>query len=267
MFFKKHKTNVPEKLPLPIKSIVESSEKEKEKREINEEELLAEEEKKKDIGEFSIEIKPPGKIEEKTSAKVKSKNNEEKEKYEKQLQSFFSFIRSALESGKFPAELKGHDLKDLMKDFHLEGKVTHEDLLNAKLIALLNELEELELEWRSKYEEKRKIEEELIEIEAILDRKLREFETISRKLERIKILKKDIPKEKWFFCRNGEIYRNVFELREGLERMDEETFSYHVNNTKNDFANWIKEVFGDYELANKILNKSKEEIIAILKEL
>ncbi len=47
---------------------------------------------------------------------------------------------------------------------------------------------------------------------------------------------------------NGSL-RNIKELAESLRSMSEETFSYHVNAEKNDFANWVKEVLQDSKLA------------------
>ena len=57
-----------------------------------------------------------------------------------------------------------------------------------------------------------------------------------------------------FWCVNGNVCRNIYELVEAIEAMSEEDFVYHVNedHQKNDFAKWIGEVLGDSELMKKL---------------
>src|SRR3989338_6270080 len=59
--------------------------------------------------------------------------------------------------------------------------------------------------------------------------------------------------DSYFILRNGRALKNLYELTNSLASMDDETFSYHVNKEKNDFANWIRHVFQDEKLANQIL--------------
>lgn len=59
----------------------------------------------------------------------------------------------------------------------------------------------------------------------------------------------NVEPEKSFWVCNGEIFKNLKELVDGLERMTEEVFNYHVTKEKNDFVNWIKDVFKDEKLA------------------
>jgi 23S rRNA G2069 N7-methylase RlmK/C1962 C5-methylase RlmI len=63
---------------------------------------------------------------------------------------------------------------------------------------------------------------------------------------------KKCPQENCFWANNGEIYKNYKELAKGLKKMNIETFDHHVNAEKNDFANWIRDVFGDAALAQEI---------------
>ncbi len=55
-----------------------------------------------------------------------------------------------------------------------------------------------------------------------------------------------------FWVNNGPILRNLKDLRDALLTMSKETFRYHVNEEKNDFAVWVREVLKDTALANKL---------------
>lgn len=52
-----------------------------------------------------------------------------------------------------------------------------------------------------------------------------------------------------FWVNDGEVLADLLELKHALALMSGETFSYHVNGTRNDFADWIEFVLGDTELA------------------
>ncbi len=62
----------------------------------------------------------------------------------------------------------------------------------------------------------------------------------------------DAPKEKSFFCANGESYANLRQLHVGLLTMKDEHFRHHVNDQKNDFARWVADVFGDASLSKEL---------------
>ena len=67
----------------------------------------------------------------------------------------------------------------------------------------------------------------------------------------VKILA-DAPVEFVFYCRDGKIFKNLKELRDGLANMTDETYLYHVNESKNDFARWVGDIIKDNELAAKL---------------
>jgi predicted ribosome quality control (RQC) complex YloA/Tae2 family protein len=72
----------------------------------------------------------------------------------------------------------------------------------------------------------------------------------------------EINPEEYFRLVDGKVIKNLYELINSLRSMHDNTFRHHVNNEKNDFANWIRDVFKDYELAEDILkSKNKKEII------
>ncbi|MEM4638213.1 MAG: BspA family leucine-rich repeat surface protein, partial [Candidatus Woesearchaeota archaeon] len=76
----------------------------------------------------------------------------------------------------------------------------------------------------------------------------------------------DSPQGKEFFLKDKAI-KNLKELLSELYSMDESCFRNYVNEYKNDFANWIRDVFEKRDLAQKIAStRSKDELIAVLKE-
>ncbi len=58
--------------------------------------------------------------------------------------------------------------------------------------------------------------------------------------------------EQYFYLHNGIPIKSLAELIDQLVNMDQELFSYHVHSKNNDFANWIRDVFGAKELARRI---------------
>lgn len=60
-----------------------------------------------------------------------------------------------------------------------------------------------------------------------------------------------------FWTTDGNIIANLIELSDTFNRMSEEVFNYHVNDMKNDFADWVEYVLGDSELAGKLRGARK----------
>jgi hypothetical protein len=69
---------------------------------------------------------------------------------------------------------------------------------------------------------------------------------------RVYNLTRDIPQEKYFILANGQPVKNVAELAAILDQLEDHVFNHHVNTDRNDFHNWVKDVFEDVELARKI---------------
>lgn len=66
----------------------------------------------------------------------------------------------------------------------------------------------------------------------------------------------EISQDKYFYLNDGRSLKSLKELAEALKNMDENTFKYHVAKDKNDFANWVKDVFGNKKLSSD-LKKAK----------
>jgi len=77
--------------------------------------------------------------------------------------------------------------------------------------------------------------------------------------------KKLDPKE-YFYLANGFVLKSIKELYHALLIMDDSLFEEHVNEKKNDFANWIKYVFGKELLAERISKvTTRRELVNLLK--
>ncbi len=61
-----------------------------------------------------------------------------------------------------------------------------------------------------------------------------------------------VPQEYVFWCHDGGIFTDIYDLMEGLKAMSDETFTYHSNLEKHDFSNWIRDIMGDGELADAL---------------
>ncbi len=73
----------------------------------------------------------------------------------------------------------------------------------------------------------------------------------------------DVQPDKCFWVSNGWIIRSLKELPLALRKMNNDTFVYHVNKGKNDFANWVADVVGDKKLAASIRTTyNKADMIA-----
>jgi hypothetical protein len=80
---------------------------------------------------------------------------------------------------------------------------------------------------------------------------------------------KDAPQAKYFVFCDGHPVKNVTQLAEKLEHIKEEVFNHHVTENRNDFVNWIKDVFQEVELAEEIAGlKNKDHVrLAIYKHV
>jgi len=81
-----------------------------------------------------------------------------------------------------------------------------------------------------------------------------------------KITTRRVKPEQYFYACNGCVIKNIKELAKEIRNMDENVFRHHVNQEKNDFANWVKEVIGNKKIAEeigKITDKEKTELILL----
>lgn len=69
-------------------------------------------------------------------------------------------------------------------------------------------------------------------------------------------LMNDVPEEFVFRCSDGRTFRNIQELKDGLETMGDEAFASHVSADKNDFGNWVRDIIKDGKLARDLVKSS-----------
>ena len=62
----------------------------------------------------------------------------------------------------------------------------------------------------------------------------------------------EAPEEYHFYLSDGRKLKNLFDLIEALENMSDDVFRHHVNEYKNDFSNWIRDVFQENDLADEV---------------
>ncbi len=60
------------------------------------------------------------------------------------------------------------------------------------------------------------------------------------------------PVEKHFVLQDGRKIESLFQLIDELETMGEDVFRHHVNEMRNDFANWARDVFASSSLAEEM---------------
>ena len=79
----------------------------------------------------------------------------------------------------------------------------------------------------------------------------------------------EAPEEHHFIVADGRKLKNIIELADALETMSEEIFRHHVNEFKNDFSSWVKDVFYDHSLAED-MSRARNRLemqIAVLRRL
>jgi|GEM_PF-2067622 len=106
----------------------------------------------------------------------------------------------------------------------------------------------------------------IVEKRNVLEKQIKELAATNIK---VKVpehpFEKPVKKEQVFFLKNGVELKTIKDLITALNTMDDETFLHHVNESRNDFSNWVKYVFKDKKLSEDMLKaKSKFELLDVL---
>jgi len=81
---------------------------------------------------------------------------------------------------------------------------------------------------------------------------------------RVYNLTREVPQEKYFILANGQPVKNVAELAAILDQLEDHVFNHHVNAERNDFHNWIRDVFEDMELARKVVGVNDKKHLQLV---
>ncbi len=78
--------------------------------------------------------------------------------------------------------------------------------------------------------------------------------------------------ELMFRLQGGGMIRNIPELKKALAKMSDSSYSHHVSEARNDFAQWIKDVFHDTALAQQVQHarskhQMEQKLEKVLKEV
>ena len=82
--------------------------------------------------------------------------------------------------------------------------------------------------------------------------------------ERVYQLTREVPDHHYFILANGKPVKHVAELASVLDQLEDHIFHHHVSPDRNDFHNWVKDVFDDLELARKILGISDKKRLQLV---
>jgi hypothetical protein len=88
----------------------------------------------------------------------------------------------------------------------------------------------------------------------------------------VKVEKKEYgkaPEEHHFYLKDGRELKSVYELIDSFDNMPDDVFKHHVNTEKNDFANWLGDVFDEKDLAKEMkeLNTARDTQLKLLKHV
>lgn len=72
----------------------------------------------------------------------------------------------------------------------------------------------------------------------------------------------EVHPDKEFKLHLGANIKSLYELCEALDIISEASFNHHVNQHKNDFSNWVRDVLGDKRLAHQIEKIKKKKDIS-----
>ncbi|MEK6874879.1 MAG: hypothetical protein AABX52_03975 [Nanoarchaeota archaeon] len=69
----------------------------------------------------------------------------------------------------------------------------------------------------------------------------------------------NVEHDKAFVCGDGVVLGSVWALAQHLRVMNSLMYSHHVNDVKNDFAVWLRDVHAENGLANRLLSAQDQQ--------
>lgn len=81
----------------------------------------------------------------------------------------------------------------------------------------------------------------------------------------VKTVKKNAHPDSVFVMVNGHKLKNIKELADVMDKIEDYVFNHHVNEDKHDFAVWLRDVFQEIDLAKELADvKDKKHIQLVL---
>ncbi|MEM4397600.1 MAG: DUF5752 family protein [Candidatus Woesearchaeota archaeon] len=143
------------------------------------------------------------------------------------------------------------------------NQIKFNSTVKTELLKKLTELQKLETEWQNLQLQSEKINDLLFSKEILIENQVKQIKKLFKKLH----LTVNAPLNQEFILSNGNRIYNLNELINILKNIEDNIFFYHVNDNKNDFYNWIRDVFGFNELADQIKNiKDKNQMADIIEK-
>jgi len=72
---------------------------------------------------------------------------------------------------------------------------------------------------------------------------------------------KPVPQDKIFYVYEGGTINSLYQLADSLASMPAKSFNHHVTPTRNDFANWVRDVIQDSVLAQRISSQKSKALM------
>jgi hypothetical protein len=160
--------------------------------------------------------------------------------------------------------------KDLMKEMQEFWKQKKEELDNtavsnavkSNLLKKMEELQQLELTWQQLQLQQEKTKDELFSKEIIIESKIKDIRNTFKKLH----FNSAVEPHHEFVLSNGMHINNLQQLADELKSMDRTVYNNHVNDKKNDFSCWVKDVMGLEKLAKNLKSAQSKEHMSRLIE-
>ncbi len=67
----------------------------------------------------------------------------------------------------------------------------------------------------------------------------------------------NVKEENRFYCNDGKSFSNLYDLQKEIMDMDDDIFSHHSEQGRNDFSNWVQDCLGDSKLAEELIGLDK----------
>ncbi len=203
---------------------------------------------------------------------IRKEEKEEEILSRRSLPSFFVELeRRLLGHKKGTRNLLNQDLMVRMKEYHDsihkgDAFFLHEGEIEEEIARSIDVLKDLESDWLLTKRQVASAEKVLSDREQEMEKRLMEFKNLVAASEKFKAYHMVAPVDQAFLLVDGGKLLSIQHLVAELPRMKDETFIFHVDGQRNDFANWIRDVFKLEELALKVSSaKSKEELMEILR--